>query len=256
MKYKKLLIICGILTVVLYLVLVFITVFKVTDIVTDYNVYADDDFVLSQQILDSYKGQNMLFLDTQKIADEITDKTCFKVESIQKCFPFTLKVNLYSNEEIYAVEQGGEYYMLDSNYVVIAIRNNLSNPADNLSNVQLIFNTDQKPTLKLKEGLVYDEELFEALVTSVECFDSPRDHLVSATIQKTPEQGNYRIIFQMRTGVIIEIFKATENTKEKVLLGISKYNSLRDSDLICGKIECYELDSGKIQAVYTRSQVG
>lgn len=254
MKYRKLLIASGTLTVILFIALAFFTVFRVYDVSVKYSVYSDEDYSTAEEVVSSYKGKNLVFLDAQEIADEIVEKTNLKVLSVKKVYPFTIEVELFSSEERFAIaNENGGYYVLDVDYVVLKTRDTLVNPADGLSDVLLEFKTELKPSITLKSSLIYEnEELFESLKTVASCFDSPRDRVYSISVIETAEKGNYRIEVIMRSGVVMQIRKATALTREKTLAGISKYESLKDNDLLSGTIECYEMDNGEVVSVYTK----
>lgn len=253
MKYKKLLLISGILTTILYAVLVFVSVTRVYDVVVNYSTYSDDEYSVTEEILSEYKGKNLLFLNTDEIAEELTKKTGLKVRSVTKKYPYTLAVDLFSSEERFAIKSGDVYYVLDLDYVVLKTRENVINPADGLSDVLIIFQTELQPEITLKQPLVYDnEELFTALKTAIGCFESPRDNLLSVTVIEMPEKGNYRLELLLRSGVTVRIQKAVDRTYEKVSAGISKYYELADGDLLVGTITCLERDDGQVVATYTR----
>lgn len=253
MKYKKLLLISGIATVILFSVLVSVTVFRTYDVVVNYSVYTSDETEDVENILSNYKGKNLLFLDANKIAEEITENTNFKVRGVTKKYPYTLVVDLYSEEERFALKEGDSYYVLDVDYVVLKTRDTAINPADGLSDVLLVFNTTETPTVTLKRPLEYaNESLFSALKTAISCFESPRDSLYSVTVIETPEKGNYRIELLLRSGVKMQIQKADFKTYEKVSAGISKYRELTDNDLLSGVITCLERDDGQVVATYTK----
>ena len=257
MNYKKTVLISGIIALCFYLALVFVTVTRVSDINVNYSAHSFEDYELCMEVLSDFKGKNLLFLNTEDVEERVVASTGFKVKSVKKRYPFTLEVNLYSDEERFAVIYNDEIYVLDNEYVVLKTRETLINPADNLSDVLIEFKTALKPTVELKKPLGYpDEVVFNALKTALSCFSSPRDYLSSVAVIETPEKGNYRIEINMRSGLKILVYKATEKTSEKVLAAISKYKELTDGDLICGVIESLMLDSGKITAVYTRKTAG
>lgn len=254
MKHQKLFIVSVILVFILYVVLSFITVFSVSDVKLTFSVYSDEDVSAACEILDSYKGKNLLFIDTGEVASRITEETSLKVEYVRKSYPYTLEAKIFAREERFVIESDGEYYVLDDEYTVLKTRSTPLNPSDGLSDVLLIFETEVQPVLNVKSELGYaDEALYAALKTTVACFLSPRDLLESVTLTETEEAGNFRITVKMRTGTEMVIFKATARTEEKVNAGIAKYSALTDGDLLCGRVLCYEEDSGKITATYTRA---
>lgn len=257
MNYKKTVLISGIIALCLYFALVFVTVTRVSDINVNYSAYSFEDYELCMQVLSEYKGKNLLFLNTDEVKERVVAKTGFKVKSVNKNYPFSLEVNLYSDEERFAIVYNDEIYVLDDDFSVLRKRETLINPADGLSDVLIEFKTEIQPTVEFKKPLVYsDEEVFNSLKTAISCFSSPRDYLSSVAVIETPEKGNYRIEINMRSGLKILVYKAAEKTQEKVLAAISKYNGLNGGDLICGVIESYTLsDSGKVTAVYTRQTV-
>lgn len=252
MKYKKVLIISSVLTILLFITLAFLTIFRVNDVSVTYSVFQHEDYVKAEEIIESYKGRNIFFVDEGEIAQKITENTNLKINTIKKRYPFTLVLDLYASEERFAIKGEDGYYVLDLDYVVLKTRETELNPADNLTDVVLEFQTTIQPEITLKQPLKYaDEALFTALKTTISCFESPRDRLLKVVCIETQEAGNFRIEIYMRSGVKIEIYKATQDTREKVLAAISRYQSIVDGDLLKGTIACYKLDSGEITAVYT-----
>ncbi len=254
MKHRKLFLISVTALALLFVVLCFFAVFSVNDINVQYSVYSDSDKALCDEILDGYRGKNLLFLDVDDLKQEILDKTSLKVESITKQYPFTLNVKLFARQERFAIQTAqGDYYILDDEYTVIDKRQSPINGADNLSDIILEFITPDTLTLNLKAPLeLSNDSLLQSLKLSLSCFDSPRDLIERVTVYKVDnEADNYRLIFTFRSGVKMEVRKALDLPKEKTQAGLQKYLSLTDVDLFKGTIICYTLDSGEVKCYHS-----
>ena len=254
MKHRKLFILSVTLAAVLYVVLCFFAVFSVNDISVNYSVYTDSDKAACEQILSSYRGKSLLFLNTDKLAQEITDSTNLKVESITKRYPFTLDIKLFSRQERFAIKTAqGDYYILDDEYTVIDKRPTFENASDKLSNVLLEFVTGDVVTAEIKKPLtISNDQLLQSLKLALSCFDSPRDLLEKVTVFKVDnEVDNYRFIFGFRSGVTMEVRKALYKPQEKCMAGLEKYLSLQDINLYKGTIICYTLDSGEVKCYHS-----
>ncbi len=256
MRNKRLVIILLSLIFVAVVALSFTALYSVKDVECSYSVYDSSDVGKAQELLQSFKGKNLLFLKEDAVEKAILDNTSLKVESVEKVYPNKIKVKLTSRQERFAIlSSSGSYYILDEDFTVVAIRNNISNTADELDNILVDFQVEDKPNLELKQTLDIDNDLrYNALYRCVKPFSSPRDEILSITLYETEEKGNFRVFIKLREGVTIVVYKALTNTDNKILAGLSKYSALDDKDKLQGQIVCYEETSGLIKAVYTNEQ--
>ena len=254
MKHSRILALSITAAVLVYALLCFVTVFSVSDVTTEYSIYQESEVSKAEEILSSYRGKNLVFINTEEIERRILEETSLKVLEIKKVYPFTLKASFFARQERFAVQrEDGSYYILDDEYTVLHTRDTLVNPSDNLSDILIRFTVSDTVTLREKSTLsISDQALYDGLKTVVSAFSSPRDVIESLDIFQMPEEGNYRLNLRMRSGVTVEVYKFTSRTAEKISRGIAKYNALTDGDKLSGTINCYEKDSGEVVAVYTR----
>ncbi len=253
MKNKRLVITLLSLIFVAVVALFFTALYSVKDVHCEYSVYDSSDVEKAEEILQSFKGKNLIFLNENEVKNAILENTSLKVEKVEKVFPNKIEVKLTSRQERFAVlSPSGNYYVLDEDFTVVAIRGDISNSADELNNIVVDFQVENKPVLELKQTIDTVNDLrYKALRTCVEPFESPRDVIESITLYETEEAGNFRVFIKLREGVTIVVYKALTSTENKILAGLAKYATLADKDKLIGEIVCYQEDSGKIKAVYT-----
>lgn len=236
-------------------VLLFQSLFSVSDVIVTYSVYTDSETLETAKLLQEYKGENLIFLNTEKIKINVTENTLFKVESIKKSFPNKLLINLKSCRERFAVKTSSGYVILDDEYMVCDIRNSIDNSSDGLNNILIEFENEKEnfESLKIKDYLSFsNHEVLQSLKYVVSSIDSPRDFISSVRIEEKETGSNYYIYLTTSEGVEIELRKALTKPKEKTLAGVQKYRSLSDSDRLTAKIAVYETVSGDIVATFTK----
>lgn len=255
MRHAKLLIVLCTVAVISFTVLCVRAVFSVSDIVVEYSVYDSVEAERTDELLNRYYGSSLLFLKTSEVGNLIADNTTLKVESVNKKFPNKLEIKLKQRKEQYAVPVSDGYCILDDEYTVIDFRDSSINSNDGLGNIVLNFGNDEfdSSALKMRSQIdVGNAELLNAVTVMLDGIDSPRDYVTSVRLEKTIEQGNFRVYFTMMEGVEIEVRKVLERPEDKINLGFKKYLSLNDSEKLSGKVAAYQLADGEIVAVYTK----
>ena len=121
------------------MVVLFLTaLFSVKDLVVEYSVYGRWSSEDVDGILSAYEGKSLVFVDAEEIKKEISSKTPFIVERVEKEYPSSIRVVLSSRQERYAVERAdGGYYILDEIFTVCDEREEIKNSADMLDNILL-----------------------------------------------------------------------------------------------------------------------
>lgn len=231
------------------------SLFSVSDVIVTYSVYTDSDTLKTAQLLQEYKGKNLIFLNTEKIKNNVTENTLFKVESVRKAYPNKLEINLKSCRERFAVKTNAGYVILDDEYMVCDVRNNLDNSSDNLKNILIEFENEREnfENLKIKDYLTFsNQDVLDSLKTVISAIDSPRDFISSVRIEEKEKGSNYYVYLTTVEGVEIELRKVLSKPEEKTLAGVEKYRSLSDSDRLIAKIAVYESVLGDIVATFTK----
>ena len=234
------------------MVVLFLTaLFSVKDLVVEYSVYGRWSSEDVDGILSAYEGKSLVFVDAEEIKKEISSKTPFIVERVEKEYPSSIRVVLSSRQERYAVERAdGGYYILDEIFTVCDEREEIKNSADMLDNILLEFVNIDVGGLAVKTRVDLTENTAFAIVNAFTGeINSPRDHIISVTVEDKG-YGNYYLTAVMREGVSIEIRKAGDRIAEKSAAALEKYFALADKDKLSGKVICFEADGGDIIAQY------
>lgn len=251
MKHARLLIILTIALVTGFAVFFVVSLFTVKDVVSEYSVYGAAKFDEVESILSEYEGRSLVFVDCNEIKDRINKNTIYNVESVKKEYPSTIRVELSSRQERYAVvNPDGGYFILDEIFAVSDVRANYKNNADELDNVLLTFIGVEEPELVVKTRADYENNVALSLVKSiVDEIDGPRDHLVSIVVEDKG-YNDYYVTVDFFEGVTAEIRKADEQTAIKAQKTFERYFALSDKDKLSGKIICFALDGGEVVAQY------
>ena len=69
--------------------------------------------------LDGFVGDSTTFLDVDDVRETVGKYPCFRVESVEKHFPKTLKVKISERKEFFAVKNGENYAVLDEEGVYL-----------------------------------------------------------------------------------------------------------------------------------------
>ena len=251
MKHKRLLIILTAAVVAALAALVFVALFSVKDVVVKYAVYGDR-VTDAEEVLSSFKGKNIFFLDEKEVEKTLVDNLALKVDGVKKVYPAGIEVSVSRLRERYAFVTGDGYYVADEEFAVIDKRSENVNSYDGLGNIAVTVEINEPLSLAVLKRLDYKSNPYlAALKAAVECFSTPRDDISDILVYETAEAGNVRITLSMRTGVKIVVYKALERTAEKVAAAKEKLSTLSDRDKLTGKIECLEREDSTVIAVYT-----
>lgn len=251
MKHKRALIFLLTTVIIAFAVLIFVGLFSVKDIDVNYSIYGDNEYDLVE-VLSKFKGKNLIFLDEEEVQKELEAKTVLKIDEIKKVYPSTIKVSVSSRQERFAIEgENGEYFIVDDEYAVVAIRNDIANNTDTLENVLVRFDVSDNLQFSLRSSLDFSNAILFSFKTVADSFKSPRDEIEQIYVYETEERGNIRITVFMRSGVKIVLYKATERTQEKIVTAKNKLAGLADTDKLFGEIICLEREGGEIYATYT-----
>ena len=252
MKHARLLIILTIALVTGFAVFFVVSLFTVKDVVSEYSVYGAAKFDEVESILSEYEGKSLVFVDCDEIKKRINENTVYNVESVTKEYPSTIRVELSSRQERYAVaDPDGGYFILDEVFAVSDLRADYKNTADELDNILLDFIGVDRPELVVKTRADREHNVALSLVGSiVGKIEGPRDHIVSVVVEDKG-YGDYYLTVNFREGVTAEIRKADEQTDSKAEKTFEKYFSLSDKDKLSGKIICFALSGdGEVVAQY------
>ena len=154
MRGKKILII--LLTVLVFLsaaTLGISTVFRVDEVTVIAPVVSEEAKAeasdLQNRLQKAYEKKNTIFLDSE-LADKIIEEfPYFRITTFEKDYPNRIVVTVSEDEEVYAVQKGEEYYILNSSGVLLGIRKDYVKRSDENNNLLI---TGNNLRLAVKKG--------------------------------------------------------------------------------------------------------
>jgi len=249
-----------ILTCIVFFVVCVIGVkelFSVSDITVRYSVMNESNVENVTDILEKYKGKCLLFIDTDKIKEEITADRYLKVTEVKKIYPCEISVTLRERAEaFYYVEEGdgsSVYSYFDNEFFVLKKTNAAPKQENGLMRIDFVdkFN-GKKPELSLKKPVAFDYGFNDMITETMSALGDVKRNFTSITFVGMNEEGNYRLLLQSVEGVSMEIRRADKDLRKKILCGLQCYEKLSESERIANSIVVYNA-SDKIVCDYTKN---
>lgn len=240
---KKILVI--ILTVLVFIsgsILGFATVFRVSDVVVRVSAISDEADIeakeLRTRLAKAYEKENLLFLNNKKAKIVVAEYPHFRIAEFKKDYPNRLVLTVIEDEELYAVKNADkeEYFILNADGTILAIRDNTLNRLDKKPNV-VIDIEGLSVTGNKGEKLIGDERISTVLAfcnQMTKPLDGICDNIVIVKVTKNIPQ--YQI--QMKEGVMIYVANPEECTLAKAEKIAEIYLNLSDQERLSGKIYC------------------
>ena len=220
-------------------------IFAVRNINVTLITYANDysaDYDAAKEKLKGFKGESIVFIETDDIVKTFSD-SAYVVESCTKKYPATINVVLKQRLESFAIFVGGLYSMYDSDGEFLRRSINNENIVDASPNVELTM-----PVEKIKEVAKIAGEFKSN-------FNALRSILSSISLDENENVDGYveKLIFHLRSGVVVQIDDYKNNSAEKIEAAFKKYENLTDRQKLSGKIRSYKIggESGVINADYS-----
>lgn len=219
-------------------------VFSVKNVNVSYIDYSGeyvDEYESCAQKLNAIKGTNILFLADGDV-NGCVDGEHVRLVSFEKVLPCTINVVIAERIETFAVHDGTKYAVYDDGGEFVRFSNDHLNNVDQSPNV-LLENVGEKDVKTVADVLAKFKGRFgyaRSLVAKISLGDS----LV-----------NNRIIFNLRSGLTIEIADYSLLLNEKMSAAYNKYCSLSESEKLTGKILCYslQLSTTDVKVIYTQN---
>ncbi len=265
MKRKKLLII--LLTVLVFLssaVLGITSVYRIDEVVVEAQTISataeEEAAALQTRLLAAYKKRFTPSAKADQAYAVVEDFPYFRITAVEKSYPNRLIVRVQEDDEVYAVaqtdEEGatGQYYILNREGTVLAIRENYYNRADGAQNVLLmgLNATGAKgETLTGDEGLSY---LFPVCARLDEQLQGIRRNIVSVEKIQLGSLDTARLKITTYEGVKIYVNLPHQNTDEKATAAMDAYFALQDAQRTRGAIIVTEVE-GVVKAQYWEKDV-
>ncbi len=113
MKLRRILLTSIIILYVLLVSLAVLWSFSINSISVKYKSYNGEKYSFSIETrLNEFKGENILFLDTDKLVDVIEENTYLEVTDIKKIYPNDIEINVVERRGVYL------FNFLDKDYVI------------------------------------------------------------------------------------------------------------------------------------------
>ena len=179
-----------------------------------------------QSALDTFLGDNLLFLKTEKVEkviNEMPNSQYLEIVNIEKSYPNVLKVEINERREVYYIKNGQDYLVTTADGFVLNIISNL--PENGLRD---------KIVLEL-DGLYLENVQVGSLLTTNDdmlmqtVFEMAKSVKLTDCIKKInvfkPQYSESNVTFETYTGVVIKIEKVEINGIQKVIEGFKAYDN-------------------------------
>lgn len=188
-------------------------VFTVTLVQAEFTVVSEEgerEADALKKSLDGFVGANLTFLDLKEIRSKVEEYPCMKVETLEKSFPSTVRVQIRERSEAFALERADGYAVLADDGTYLYDKTDLNNrtAGENI----LLYGFPDTFTDGRASGEVY-EALFRAYAVFAEELGTPRANILSVAYERGYLFDLFT--FRMREGIRIEIGGAREFTAEK-----------------------------------------
>ncbi len=251
MKYKKLLVFITCLLFVTVAVFCLASAFKVTDIELKVESVESSPENVSELVSDEllkYKDENLLFLNVQKVKDDLSNLSGYiEVVEVKKAFPNKIVATVKERIEAFSVLVDGKYYALDINFNVLSEKTSAKNNVTDSDNVllELSLSDFDKNLIVGNKLRIYDVATANYLASSSSFLYSIKNSLQKVTVSVKKDGIFYKTLtLKMKEGVTFNLLKADEMTAEKLSATYEFYVSLENKGF--GEYITVLEDGGKI----------
>ena len=252
MKSKRLVLVSIIVAFFLIVLLSCMTLFSVRQAKVNFAVSEEFNTEEVQEILDGYKGKNLMFIKIDEIRAELEKYHYLEVVSIEKDYPNVLNVSLKERREVYCFQNGEQTYVTNEDgFVLSSVQADYADKNRNVISVKL----SGVQITEIKEGSVVSTDSPE-LMTSV--FDMAKAANLADCIkqinvirQAINEPGDVEFITY--SGVTICVQKAEIDGVEKIQTAFKVYDEkINDYEKAFDKLFVFRnAESGEIQVTWS-----
>ena len=119
MKNKKVLVILIAIVFFVIAIISFVALFSIKRVHVDFAVHKETDSKEIQDSLDAFLGDNLLFLNLDKVDEVLDDYHYIEVVSVKKSFPNVLDVKLKERREIFYIKNGTSFIVTNEDGFVL-----------------------------------------------------------------------------------------------------------------------------------------
>ena len=219
--------------------------------------YAVSDEIKSEQIqsvLDSFLGDNLLFLKAEDVNGQLKNFTYVEVVSVKKDFPNILSVKLRERREVYYLAYSGGYLVTTENGFVLRTATQ-AEVSDNLSRDKIILDLNGVNILEASVGSVVktDDDLLLSIVFNMAKSVQLTDCIKSIELFK-PNVPGANVTFYTYTGVAVEIAKVENKGVEMAEQAFKSYDSAESDYIKTFSTIKVNLVGDRINVVWTGSR--
>lgn len=256
MRTKKIFVILIAIFFVFALVFCGMFILSVNKVEVNYSVSSETDITAIQKKFDEFKGDNLLFLDTDDVKGCLSSNPYFEVTKVEKSFPNVLQVNVKERREAYHMEYQDKYYITTKDGILLNIVDKAEYVLkDSREIIQVKF--DGIAVEQAKLGRKIETSSQELILSMYEMLDAVNltDCVKSIKVSKLNIEMSY-ITLDTYTGVEIKVEKPNERSVEKIQEAFNLYeNGTTDYQKLNKKIIVYENKvDGEIKAVFDDEQ--
>ena len=234
-------------------IFVFFTAFKIKEVDATFTTIQGSNRVENvQNYLNQIVGDNLLFLKTSEVQEELEKDPYFKVENVKKSFPNVLSLSVKERREVFSVCYSSVYYIVAEDGVVLRF---LTEKPTNLIEIKLADNLQfTNVTIGSKLNCSESDRLYMALALteSVRLNDCVNQLFLSKS-DAGAEIGVFQtnVTYGLITGGSIEILNVENFGKEKAETSMKAFdNETSDYVKSSGKIQAGDLVNGDYYVVW------
>jgi len=257
MKNKVLFTIMLSVLFLLITVFTFFSVFTVKHIKVDYSVLSSGGEGADKlnNILSSYKGDNLLFVDTDEVVSSLKENTYFEVVSCKKDYPNTISLTVKERRARFTVNYLGEDFIVSSDGFVLEKSSNKTNLIKLSCAVNPSGNVFSVDGVTVGQNLKTSED--EIFSKCLEIIDnaSLSDYITEVSVFYTGVSGGDLLFLHTTTSGIIVIQDFTVKSVEKAVKASASYTARDDYHKANYYLYVFEDEgSGQIKVDWSKEQ--
>ena len=249
MKNKKVLVILIAVVFFVIAIISFVGLFSIKRVHIDFAAQKETNSIEVQDSLNSFLGQNLLFLNLDDVNSVLNDYHYMEVVSVKKSFPNVLSVQLKERREIYYIKNGSNFIVTNEDGIVLNSVDNI----DNITRDKIVLDLTGVNILESAFGnkLITDNDvlvntIFE-MAKSVNLTDNIKEISVDTEDRHSPD-----VCFTIVTGCKIEVqgidLQNSNTSINKIKNAFYVYDTLlTDFEKFTGNIQSFLIDNPQNQ---------
>lgn len=233
MKYKRLLILVTLLISITALIFCGTAILSVAEIKLEITPVQNSTVNLefeAQKVISKYEKKNLLFIKEEQLKKELENCSGYiKVEKIKKEYPNRIFVKIQERTEYFTINYNSKFYMVDSEFKVLAVKNENINSVDGLKDTVLKITTldfDENQLLKNNKLVLYDKEIETAIKDSYAYLKNRRGDIKEVSLVTVRDGIKVKnLTFEMIEGMKINIINFNIDTQSKITTLFNFYDN-------------------------------